>query len=191
MFGKLLKQKDTQKNSKAVANRLYACALSNTRKEEFYTKAGIPDTFDGRFDLLLLNIFLILRGYMGQAEYESVSQGLFDEVFKDMDQVLREMGIGDMGIPKHQRRMMKAFNGRMHAYQLAIDPDSLNDLDLQDIKPADLNQALRRNLYGTVENISDLCVAMMEKFVRDNLDGISITHEGDVIFCELKAGDIA
>lgn len=185
MFGKLFQRKDTQLFSRG----LYASALSMTRKPEFYTLGGVPDTFDGRFDLLLLNIFLILRKAMTLDEYEQTSQNLFDEVFRDMDQVLREMGVGDMGIPKHMRRMMKAFNGRMHAYQVAIDPDSVSNLDLEGLQISDLREALRRNLFGTCDNITDEHLNRMESFVRDNLDKLQINSDGSIEFMNLAGGE--
>lgn len=188
MFGKLLKQKDTQKNKKNFSKRLYAAALLGTRKPEFYTIGGVPDSFDGRFEILLVYIFLILHTLRKQEADEEIAQNLFDEVFKDMDQILREMGIGDMGIPKHMRRMMKAFNGRMHAYEGAIDPQSIGGLDLEGIHITNLNEALRRNLYGTCEEVDPNSLSVIEKFVRDNLEGIRINHDGDVLFVELENG---
>ncbi len=130
MFNKLFKQKNT------IATDLYANALANTRKEIFYSKHKVPDSFDGRFDLLLLHIFIILRRIKGQGNYDELSQDLFDVMFKDMDQTLREMGIGDVGIPKHMKKMMLAFNGRMHAYEDAIS------------SPEKLKEVVARNLYA-------------------------------------------
>ncbi len=129
MFNKLFKQKNEE------ARDLYACALISTRKELFYSKYGVADSFDGRFDLLLLHIFIILRRAMGRDDYQKLSQAIFDIMFKDVDQTLRERGIGDVGIPKHMKKMMLAFNGRMHAYQDALES-------------GDLKEAVARNLYA-------------------------------------------
>ncbi len=150
MFG-LFKKKNPYEQ--AVHN-VYAEALEHTRDTTFYTEFGVPDTFDGRFDLLLLHIFLILNRMLRENEVaaESFNQALFDETFKDMDQTLREMGIGDMGVPKHMRKMMKAFNGRMHSYQFAI-------------KENTLSFALKNNLYGTVEDVAPDTILKMEQKV--------------------------
>lgn len=187
MFGKLFKQKDEKKYQKLFARRLYSCALAKTRDEGFYAHCGVPDSFDGRFDLLLLQIFLILRGCKNRDDYDQLSQDLFDEIFKDMDQVLRERGIGDMGIPKHMRRMMKAFNGRMHAYQIATDPQSLEGVSLLEaIAPDDLRGMLRRNLFGTVEDPAQEHIDLMERYVLDNINEIAISDDGSVTFAEIK-----
>lgn len=166
---------------------LYSAALLHTRREEFYTDMGVPDTFDGRFDLLLLHIFLILHNRMQDENYAAISQALFDQTFKDMDQVLRERGIGDMGIPKHMRRMMKAFNGRMHAYQLAIDPDSLRGVELEEnIVPASLRDTLKRNIYGTLPDIEEEKLQKMVMFVEKNAGKMKTDSDGRPEFLHVQ-----
>ncbi len=160
MFTKLFKQNNPQ------AKDLYASALANTRKEIFYRDYGIPDTFDGRFDLLLLHIFIILRRIMGDDNYDELSQDLFDVMFKDMDQTLREMGIGDVGVPKHMKRMMKAFNGRMHAYQSTL--------------VEGLEVAIARNLYDMDLDNKELdkdALNAICAFVHYNLDNYNDIKE--------------
>lgn len=154
MFNKLFKQDNRE------ARDLYARALENTREEIFYDKYGVPDSFDGRFDLLLLHIFIVLHRSMGQDNYNNMSQGLFDVMFKDMDQTLREMGIGDVGIPKHMKKMMKAFNGRMYAYQAAITDGNLNEV-------------IARNLYAMElgdKNLDEKALDAMSAFVLNNIN---------------------
>lgn len=153
MFNVLFKQKLLGQKDE-TAEDLYKEARLKTREPTFYTEYGVPDTFDGRFDLLLLHIFLDLHRLMGQESYARISQDLFDITFRDMDQTLREMGIGDMGVPKHMKRMMKAFNGRMHAYKDALEGEE------------DLKEVLRRNLYGTLDEIDDKKLSKMVEYVK-------------------------
>ena len=174
MFLSLFKQKENSKKRHAhVAEGLYVSALDGTRNEIFYTRYGVPDTFDGRYDLLLLHMFIILHSIMDHPDYPRISQALFDTIFKNMDQTLREMGIGDVGVPKHLKRMMKAFNGRMHSYQWAIAPDTISTEGMEDFDfPKSLADALKRNLYGTTceqEGWNEDVLLDMEKFVRINL----------------------
>lgn len=147
MFSTLFKQKDDP------AEALYEQAVTKARDPVFYTEYGVPDTFDGRFDLLLVHIFIHLHRLMGGKAYPQTAQSLFDMTFRDMDQTLREMGIGDMGVPKHMKRMMKAFNGRMHVYQDALEGDG------------DLKDALRRNLYGTLDEIDEQKLTLMAAYI--------------------------
>ncbi len=178
MLVRLFKKKYSDKKSiSGIADELYASALLNTRELVFYEEYGVPDTFDGRFDLLLVHVFIILHLLMEHDDYEMVSQALFDAVFKDMDQTLREMGIGDMGVPKHMRRMMKAFNGRMHSYQLAISPKSIKTENIEGLEKHSLMEALKNNLYGSIINSSDFdanIVINMERFILNNIKDKSV-----------------
>lgn len=124
-----------------AAERLYAALVAQSRQPVFYADLGVPDSVDGRFDMILLHSFIVMRrlGREGKAG-RSLSQTVYDVMFVDMDRAVREMGIGDLSVKKHVRRMMKAFNGRVAAYE-----SGLND-------PAKLHEALRRNLYGTVKD---------------------------------------
>jgi len=173
MIGGLFRKKDAQRTDyRKSADKLYAEILMNVRKPVFYEEYGVPDSFDGRFDLLLVHAFIVLHITMEHEDYEELSQALFDTVFQDMDQTLREMGIGDMGVPKHMKRMMKAFNGRMHAYQVALNPDSLKDIAIEDLKQTNLQEALKRNLYATVSDgkgWNEEYLFLMESFILKNI----------------------
>ncbi|MBI1301597.1 MAG: ubiquinol-cytochrome C chaperone family protein [Alphaproteobacteria bacterium] len=163
MFASLFRKKEAamQKAEQTrIAKLLYARVLENVRTPFFYEKCKVADTFDGRFDLLLLHSFLILNKLVDQPYGETLSQAYFDTLFRDMDQTLREMGIGDMGIPKHMKKMMTAFNGRMHSYRNAI------SLDGDEI----LKVTLRRNLYGSLSHPSEDVLALMCKFVWVNTE---------------------
>lgn len=183
MFCTLFSSKKNKQTEK-VAHALYKSALSSTRKPVFYKCFGVPDTFDGRFDLLLVHIFVILHRIRAVDSNNKISQAVFDSVFRDMDQTLREMGIGDMGIPKHMKRMMTAFNGRMHIYQLACDPDSLSD-EIE-VERLSLHDALLRNLYGTLEDVDHQNLDDMAAFIRDNISQ-NDTH----IIDEILNGNVA
>lgn len=136
MLGLIRTQK--QPDFKIAAKSVYADLLRQSRHPWFYREAGAPDSFDGRFDILLLHVFFVVHHLCHQgASGQAFNQALFDAMFFDMDQTLREMGIGDMGVPKHMRRMMKAFNGRIQAYEAAWQTSD-----------SAFTEALRRNVYG-------------------------------------------
>lgn len=122
----------------AVATGLYGAVVVQSRLPVFYETLGVADTIDGRFDLLTLHMFLITErlGAFG-AEGHALAQALFDRMFRMMELNLRESGVGDLGIPKHIKKMMKAFNGRFHAYGEAVSVHG----------PDALRQALVRNVY--------------------------------------------
>jgi cytochrome b pre-mRNA-processing protein 3 len=116
---------------------LYGAIVAQARVADFYIGYGVPDTVDGRFDLIVLHLVLVLarleregRGRVGQA--------LFDVFCADLDGNLREMGVGDLTVPKRMRRFGEAFYGRQAAYLAA----------LADPSPKALEKALARNIFG-------------------------------------------
>ena len=90
-----------------VAHALYLIAVAQARQPLFYAEHGVPDSVDGRFDLIVMHVFLLLRPLSKLAEQDgdvelqaragNISQALFDTMFGDMDRSLREMGVSDIG----------------------------------------------------------------------------------------------
>lgn len=125
-----------------IAQALYDAAVSQARRPVFYSYYGAPDSLDGRFEMICLHVYLLMNRLFDEGwPGEKLAQALFDVMFRDMDRSLREMGVGDLSLPRHVKRMMKGFNGRATAYQQAM----------QSGEPEELIAALRRNLYGTVD----------------------------------------
>ncbi|WP_119422405.1 ubiquinol-cytochrome C chaperone family protein [Desertibaculum subflavum] len=121
------------------AHGLYVALSRQAREPAFYVAGATPDTLAGRFELVLLHAILVVRrlnraGPQGQA----LAQVLFDVLFDDMDQALREMGIADLSVAKRVKRLAAAFYGRAKAYEAALDrgPEALAD-------------ALERNLFAS------------------------------------------
>jgi len=113
---------------------LYRACVAQARQPFFYTTRHIPDTVEGRFDLLILHVlFVILR----LKDHATQTQQLFDILFADMDKNLREMGVSDMSIAKKMKPMLAAFYGRAKAYENALTADD-----------ALLGETLQRNIYG-------------------------------------------
>jgi len=109
-----------------AAAALYAAAVAQARTPFFYTALGVPDTLDGRFDLIVLHVHLVCRrlAHISQAGAgeagAALAQALFDAMFKDMDRNLREMGVGDPSVPRRVRAMIEAYYGRIKAYDTAL-----------------------------------------------------------------------
>src|SRR5262249_51455750 len=82
---------------------------------------GVPDTLDGRFDMVGLHVFLVIRRLGALPEPgPAMGQAVFDAVFSDMDVNLREVGVGDLSVGRKDRAMWEAFHGRSAAYQAAL-----------------------------------------------------------------------
>lgn len=126
---------------------LYGMIVAQARLGAFYTDYGIPDTLEGRFELIVLHLVLVLRrlgcdaantqAFGGRRRPEPLGQLLFDAFCRDLDANLREMGVGDMAVPRRMRRFGEAFYGRQHAYQAA----------LEGLDPPALENALARNIF--------------------------------------------
>lgn len=104
---------------------IYGMIVTQAREPIFYRDLGVPDTVNGRFDLLLLHLWLLLRrlrtGQSAAGGSSELSQGLFDRFCEDMDDNLREMGVGDQTVPKRMRAFGEAFYGRVQAYDQAME----------------------------------------------------------------------
>ena len=124
-------------SERSVAD-LYVRLVEQSRQPEFYARCGVPDTLDGRFDMLVLHAFLVLDRLAGQGAPEAAfAQALIDHLFADLDVNLREMGVGDLSVGKKVKQMAQAFYGREQAYRTGLASDD----------PTMLAAALGRNLY--------------------------------------------
>jgi cytochrome b pre-mRNA-processing protein 3 len=99
---------------------IYGMIVAQAREPVFYRDLGVPDTVNGRFDLLLLHVWMLLRRLKPTEGGAELSQALFDHFCDDLDANLREMGTGDLTVPKRMRAFGEAFYGRSAAYDLAL-----------------------------------------------------------------------
>jgi len=102
---------------------IYGMIVTQAREPMFYRDLGVPDTVNGRFDLLLLHLWLVLRRLKSVEAGTGLSQALFDHFCEDMDDNLRELGVGDLTVPKRMRAFGEAFYGRAAAYDMALAED--------------------------------------------------------------------
>lgn len=100
---------------------LYGAIVAHARSPAFYRDYRVPDTVPGRLEMILIHAFLFSRRTRaGTDELHRVGQAVFDRFCDDMDANLREMGVGDLAVPKHMRRIGEAFYGRATAYDAAL-----------------------------------------------------------------------
>jgi cytochrome b pre-mRNA-processing protein 3 len=99
---------------------LYGMIVAQARLSGFYRDYAVPDTVNGRFDLIVLHLSLLLDRLTEDKALRGLGQGVFDRFCRDMDENLREMGVGDLAVPKEMRRIGEAFYGRAQAYRTAL-----------------------------------------------------------------------
>lgn len=110
-----------RQQARRTIEAIYGMIVTQARRPEFYAAGGVPDTVDGRFDLLLLHLWIVLRRLRTRPDGANLSQRLFDQFCSDMDDNLREMGVGDTTVPKRMRSFGEAFYGRIAAYDAATE----------------------------------------------------------------------
>jgi cytochrome b pre-mRNA-processing protein 3 len=129
---------------------LYGAIVAQARTVTFYADYGVPDTVDGRFDLIVLHLVLLIARLRREGETGQRSgQALFDVFCQDLDDNLREMGVGDLAVPKRMLRFGEAFYGRQAAYLEAIEAPGERDFE----------KALARNIFQS-QSIGDGAVRL-------------------------------
>ena len=122
--------------SDAATAALYAALVAAARRPHWYLEGKVPDTIDGRFEMVAAMLSLALLRLEREGKACAAESALLTETFvRDMDGQLREIGIGDVVVGKHIGKMMSALGGRLGAYRTALQADG------------DLGVALVRNLY--------------------------------------------
>lgn len=107
---------------------LFTKIVSQARMPHFYSDWGVADTVDGRFDLIILHLALVVDRLESHEESKQVAlliRYLQEVLFDNMDMSLREMGVGDMSVGKKIKIMAEAYNGRLAAYAGATRSDDM------------------------------------------------------------------
>ena len=135
---------------------LYGSIVAEARRPIYYTDYGVPDTVTARFDMIVLIMALVVRRLRAEpkppagarvvtgaraTEPGELARQLLDLFFTEMDRSLREMGVGDVAVPKRIKKLASAWNGRVVAYDSALDADD---------RPG-LAAALARNVYAGLD----------------------------------------
>ena len=146
-----------------IIDRMNDDIVVAVRAPAFYLAGGVPDTFQGRFELLVLHAALVMRRLKALPDPGAqVAQDLVDTIFRNLDPALRELGVGDMAVPKRMKRLAEAFLGRSVAYARALDSD----------EPAQLATALARNVHDGARSADDL--AAYARAAAAALDGCDL-----------------
>lgn len=167
---------------KGEAKDVYRLVLGRSREPVFYRDLGVPDTVDGRFEMVALYAFLVLRRLKGEAEAAEFGQELFDVMFDDMDWSLREMGAGDMGVGKRVKAMVQAFYGRVAAYDKGMAGEG-------EIAGEGLRDALVRNLYRTAQPAPET-VARMAEHIWVEARHLASIDTGRITSADFAFGDL-
>jgi cytochrome b pre-mRNA-processing protein 3 len=165
----------------STISTLYGMIVAQARMPCFYRDYGVPDTVDGRFELLVVHLAAVLQPLMrGGAESKAFGQDLFDCFCWDMDDNLRELGIGDLKVPKEMTRIGQAFYGRAQAYEAALASSGTEQLE----------QALARNVYGAT-NAEQRPAKRLAAYVSEAVGGLGRQDDAAIRRAEVVFPDPA
>lgn len=139
--GEMMFQRLFPERPAAAAGRaLYTPLIAQARRPVFYLDGGVADTASGRFELYSLHLALVVRRLRGESGFAAeASQALFDAFLAGLDDGLRELGVGDLTVPKKMRRLAEALYGRFRNYDAALAADAA---------PDELEALLTRTVYA-------------------------------------------
>jgi cytochrome b pre-mRNA-processing protein 3 len=140
IFGLFRKKKQNQ----PIVDRQYASLTSAARDPFFYTDLGVPDTVMGRFEMLsIVMILFFRRTAKSNVSGQEIAQEIVDAFFQDIDHSIRELGIGDQGVPKRMKKLAGMFYGRLESYAAALDTADRDTLA----------EALARNIHPQADAV--------------------------------------
>jgi cytochrome b pre-mRNA-processing protein 3 len=150
------------KQARDAAERHYAALVRRAREPVFYASLDVPDTLDGRFDLLTLHAWAVLASLRPES---ALAQALVNRIFIGFDEALREMGAGDIGMGRRMQKFADAFYGRLKAYDAA--------------EGEGMRLALVRNLYRGTETPA---AAIMSSYISRLRAHLAAAGEGYLDF---------
>ena len=152
----------SKKSEKILLDNFYSKIVAISRDKVFYKKMDVPDTLDGRFDLLILfSIITIFFLSKFDAKGKTIAQSLFDKVFLDLDLTLRELGAGDAGVRIKIKSMINSYMGRQKAYCLCFEQ---NNYEL--LKKTIINNVYRnvKDFNNSPTDLTNYCMKILNMF---------------------------
>lgn len=146
----------------------YITLVAQARNPFFYTALAVPDTLDGRFEMIVLHLFLLQHRLLEEPQAQRFAQQLSEAFLRDMDRSVRELGVADTGVGKRIKRMGKAYHGRLQAYRAGL------------ADPIALRAALARNLYGTVAEGDVRVLAGMADYLQAQARALAAAPMTDI-----------
>ncbi len=113
------------RTNRAIGEAAYSEIVAAARQPQYYSEMQVPDTPLGRFEMISLHMILFLHRLRGeQGAAAELAQDVTDIFFTEVDHSLRELGIGDISVPKRMKKLAKMFYGRAESYGEALDENA-------------------------------------------------------------------
>ncbi len=176
LFGRVEHQRE-------IGRALYRAIAAQARSPEFYTRLAVPDTIDGRFDLLALHGFLVMEVLKGCGKAgERIGTHLATSIFESLEEALRELGVGDIGISRRIKVMADAFYGRLAVYSSAEGESEMRDALIRNLYRGDNNRNFEARL------LANYMLQSLESLTRPDCE--SALLKGEVAFA-LPSGEVS
>jgi len=143
----MLKSLLKSRADKALGAEICEAIGTQARNPVFFTDLAVPDTIDGRFDMVALHAWLVLER-LRDLGMKDVSQGVVDSLFASFDESLRDLGVGDIGIGHRVKKMADAFYGRLNAYREAKNEGALADAVIRNVYRGDADRAREARIFA-------------------------------------------
>ena len=168
----------------STIDALYGTIVAQARSPVFYRSYGVPDTVACRIEMIVLHLVLVLRQLRAgevRPSANPLAQQLFDRFCEDMDDNFREMGMGDLAVPKEMRRVGEAFYGRAKAYESALGQGD----------GGALAAALARNVFGAMQNPGEppLGARWLAAYMQEAKAGLGAQATDALVRAELEFPD--
>jgi cytochrome b pre-mRNA-processing protein 3 len=151
-----------------IPTALYGAIVAQSRTSTLYTDLAVPDTVEGRFEMVVAHLALVLRRvWQGDEAAKALGQATFDVFCREMDDALRALGVKDTSVGKRMRKLAEAYYGRASAYDAA---QAAGD-------PAALAAILDRAVYGgaggvAAEGLADYMSAASRSLAATPVDQV-------------------
>jgi len=160
-----------EKPHEETALNIYGAIVAQARQPYFYSDMKVADTVEGRYDMIIMHAFLLFHRLKQEDEdVRQLGQTVFDTMFRDLDQSLREMGVGDMGVGPRIKKMASSFYGRIKAYDKALEDDNNSALE----------QVIDRNVFNK-SPAEPLVLSHLASYMRCNVSHLELLGTNDIL----------
>ncbi len=114
---------------KEAAEKIYDSIVAQSRNPGFYLHCSVPDTLSGRFDMLVIHMFIVLQILkIGGREGQLLAQEIVEAFIREMDTMVRDLGVSDRNVPKEVRKIAQLFYGQLLAYSTTMQRNDIPGL---------------------------------------------------------------
>lgn len=161
--------------SRGPARTLYNALVEQSRRPEFFLTCGVPDTPNGRFEVVVLHLFILMQRLKADDELAGLARSLSEVAVQDIDRNLREMGVGDLSVGRKVKSLTEGMYGRFGAYT-------------DGLEAGELREALKRNLYSEASP-EDEMIDRISDYLCKEIKSLEVFPSGDLQAGRVVFGD--